>query len=53
MLAEPDSKVLLLSEDMEFLVLATDGLWEKVWMCFLDLSRVPLKRKYTDTYTYI
>ncbi|XP_023538496.1 uncharacterized protein LOC111799255 [Cucurbita pepo subsp. pepo] len=29
-LAEPDSKVLLLSEDMEFLVLATDGLWEKV-----------------------
>ncbi|XP_038884362.1 uncharacterized protein LOC120075223 [Benincasa hispida] len=30
MLAEPDSKVLLLSEDMEFLVLATDGLWEKV-----------------------
>lgn len=31
MLAEPDSEVLLLSEDMEFLVLATDGLWEKVW----------------------
>lgn len=30
-LAEPDSEVLLLSEDMEFLVLATDGLWEKVW----------------------
>ena len=32
MIAEPDSKILLISEDMEFLVLATDGLWEKVWM---------------------
>ncbi|KAL0558206.1 hypothetical protein IC582_006777 [Cucumis melo] len=28
--AEPDSKVLLISGDLEFLVLATDGLWEKV-----------------------
>lgn len=32
MTAEPDSKVLLISGDLEFLVLATDGLWEKVWM---------------------
>ncbi|XP_043703946.1 uncharacterized protein LOC122654041 [Telopea speciosissima] len=29
-IAEPDTKTLHLTPDMEFLVLATDGLWEKV-----------------------
>ncbi|OVA20582.1 Protein phosphatase 2C (PP2C)-like domain [Macleaya cordata] len=29
-LAEPDTKILSLTPDMEFLVLASDGLWEKV-----------------------
>ncbi|KAI3988757.1 hypothetical protein MKX01_001529, partial [Papaver californicum] len=28
--AEPDTKILTLTPDMEFLVLASDGLWEKV-----------------------
>lgn len=29
-LAEPDTKILRLTSDMEFLVLASDGLWEEV-----------------------
>lgn len=29
-LAEPDTKILKLSPDMEFLVLASDGLWDEV-----------------------
>jgi len=29
-LAEPDTKILKLTPDMEFLVLASDGLWEEV-----------------------
>ncbi|GLT86533.1 hypothetical protein SLE2022_378300 [Rubroshorea leprosula] len=28
--AEPDTKILQMTQDMEFLVLASDGLWEKV-----------------------
>ena len=28
--AEPDTKILHLTPDMQFLVLASDGLWEKV-----------------------
>lgn len=28
--AEPDTKILQLTSDMEFLVLASDGLWEEV-----------------------
>lgn len=30
MSAEPDTKILHLTPDMQFLVLASDGLWEKV-----------------------
>lgn len=38
-LAEPETKILQLTPDMEFLVLASDGLWEKVrigkmWLSF-------------------
>ena len=29
-LAEPDTKILHLTSDMEYLVLASDGLWEQV-----------------------
>lgn len=29
-LAEPDTKILCLTSDMEYLVLASDGLWEEV-----------------------
>lgn len=29
-LAEPDTKILRLTPEMEFLVLASDGLWEEV-----------------------
>lgn len=29
-LAEPETKILQLTQDMEFLVLASDGLWEQV-----------------------
>jgi len=29
-IAEPDTKILHLSPDMDFLVLASDGLWEQV-----------------------
>lgn len=29
-LAEPETKILQLTPDMEFLVLASDGLWEEV-----------------------
>lgn len=29
-LAEPDTKILHLNSDMEFLVLASDGLWDEV-----------------------
>lgn len=28
--AEPDTKIISLSQDMEFLVLASDGLWDEV-----------------------
>lgn len=28
--AEPDTKVITLTKDMEYLVLASDGLWEEV-----------------------
>lgn len=52
-LAEPDSKVLLLSEDMEFLVLGTDGLWEKVWMGFLDfLKSLRKENMHTDIHMH-
>lgn len=29
-LAEPDTKTLTLARDMEYLILASDGLWEEV-----------------------
>lgn len=30
-LPEPDTKILQLTSDMEYLVLASDGLWDQVW----------------------
>ncbi|KAK3024945.1 hypothetical protein RJ639_042949 [Escallonia herrerae] len=30
-LAEPDTRILALTPDMEYLVLASDGLWEEGW----------------------
>lgn len=42
-LAEPDTKILNFTSDMEFLVLASDGFWDEVtsgtllcscWLCF-------------------
>lgn len=29
--AEPDTKVLRITPEYEFLILASDGLWDKVW----------------------
>jgi serine/threonine protein phosphatase PrpC len=37
-LAEPDTKILKLSPDMEFLVLASDGLWDEVRWTMLILE---------------
>lgn len=38
-LAEPDTKILCLTSDMEYLVLASDGLWDEVReKIYLDAS---------------
>ena len=42
-LAEPDTKVLKLTPDMEFLVLASDGLWEQVRRQLLFHERLCIK----------
>lgn len=42
--AEPETKILKIEPDFEFLILASDGLWDKVihskqnWLPFLSLS---------------
>ena len=36
-LAEPETKILQLTPDMEFLVLASDGLWEQVRLLKLEI----------------
>lgn len=39
--AEPDTKVVALSPDMEYLVLASDGLWEEVKTISMTQDCVP------------
>jgi hypothetical protein len=34
-IAEPDTKVLRIKPEHELLILASDGLWDKVWFLFL------------------
>lgn len=41
--AEPDTKILHLTPDMQFLVLASDGLWEKVRKKRLNICVVTRK----------
>lgn len=45
-LAEPDTKILHLDPDMEFLILASDGLWEEVRRKVMLLIQKILLHKY-------